>query len=77
MLFDKDGCLKRYSSAEEILTAFYEVRLKMYVKRKEYLLGMLTAESAKLTNQARFIVEFIEEKITISESIESYSVTSC
>lgn len=29
----------------------------MYQKRKEYLEGMLEAEAAKLTNQARFIVE--------------------
>ena len=70
-MFDSDGCLRRYSSAEDILKDFYAVRLSMYVKRKDYLLGMLSAESAKLTNQARFIVELIENKIDISESFSA------
>ena len=65
VLFDSEGCLKRYSSAEEILREFYSVRLRLYDRRKDYLVGMLSAESAKLTNQARFIVEKIEGKITI------------
>ena len=45
------------------------MRLLYYEKRKDYLVGMLTAESAKLTNQARFIVESIERKIDISECL--------
>ena len=65
VLFDKDGCLRRYSSAEEILKDFYALRLDMYKKRKDYLEGMLSAEAAKLTNQARFIVEKIEGKIVV------------
>ena len=65
VLFDSYGCIKRYSSAEEILKEFYDVRLRLYKKRKDYLTGMLSAESAKLTNQARFIVEKIEGKISI------------
>ena len=69
MLFDSEGCLRRFTSADQILREFFAVRLKLYVRRKEYLVGMLSAESAKLTNQARFIVEKIEGKITIGESI--------
>ncbi len=44
---------------------FYDIRVMMYQKRMDYLVGMLSAESAKLTNQARFIVEKIEGKISI------------
>ena len=40
-----------------------QVRLNMYHKRKAYLEGMLTAESAKLDSQARFIVEIIESLV--------------
>jgi DNA topoisomerase-2 len=37
----------------------------MYKKRKEYLEGMLGAESLKLDNIARFIMEKIEGKIKV------------
>ncbi|XP_065222595.1 DNA topoisomerase 2-like [Planococcus citri] len=55
--FDRYGVLRRYDSATQILREFFEVRLEFYVKRKSYLEGMLEAEAAKLTNQARFILE--------------------
>lgn len=37
----------------QIMREFYSVRLDFYGKRKGYLEGMLGAEAAKLTNQAR------------------------
>lgn len=37
----------------QIMREFYAVRLEFYAKRKAYLEGMLGAEAAKLTNQAR------------------------
>ena len=68
VLFDHDGCLKKYSGVTEILKEFYEVRLDIYRKRKDWLVGQLEAEAAKLTNQARFIMEKIEGKVVIGES---------
>ncbi|KAM6451890.1 DNA topoisomerase 2-alpha isoform 1-T2 [Liasis olivaceus] len=65
VLFDHVGCLKKYETAEDILREFYEVRLRYYSLRKDWLTGMLGAESAKLNNQARFILEKIEGKIVI------------
>ncbi|OQR77521.1 DNA topoisomerase 2-alpha-like, partial [Tropilaelaps mercedesae] len=53
VLFDADGCIRFYDTPEQILEEFYTVRLKGYVKRKEYLIGLLTAEASKLTNQVR------------------------
>jgi len=41
--------------------------LDIYRKRKEWLEGQLEAESAKLDNQARFIMEKIEGKVVIGE----------
>lgn len=49
----------------EILAEFFKVRLEYYEKRKDYLERMLGAESAKLDNMARFIVEKIEGKIKV------------
>lgn len=47
----------RFESVLDILKEFYTLRLKMYQKRKDFLEGMLGAEAAKLSNQARFIME--------------------
>ncbi|KAF2905680.1 hypothetical protein ILUMI_00490 [Ignelater luminosus] len=56
-VFDELGCLRTFESAMDILKEFYTLRLKMYQKRKDYLEGVLEAEAAKLSNQARFIME--------------------
>jgi DNA topoisomerase II len=45
LLFDGNGCLKRYDTIEDILEEFFDLRLKLYEKRKKYLEGMLQAES--------------------------------
>ncbi|XP_014286491.1 DNA topoisomerase 2 [Halyomorpha halys] len=55
--FDKDLCLKRYDAVFDIMKEFFDLRLLYYLKRKAYLEGVLEAEAAKLSNQARFIVE--------------------
>ncbi|XP_010279879.1 PREDICTED: DNA topoisomerase 2-alpha, partial [Phaethon lepturus] len=65
VLFDHVGFLKKYDSPQDILKEFFELRLRYYNLRKEWLIGMLSAESAKLSNQARFILEKIDGKIVI------------
>ncbi|XP_002737286.1 DNA topoisomerase 2-alpha [Saccoglossus kowalevskii] len=65
VLFDSHGCIKKYDDIMEILKEFFELRLERYRIRKEYLEGLLAAESNKLDNQARFILEKIENKIVI------------
>uniref|UniRef100_A0A3Q3VN89 DNA topoisomerase 2 n=1 Tax=Mola mola TaxID=94237 RepID=A0A3Q3VN89_MOLML len=65
VLFDHVGSLKKYDSVQDILKDFFELRMKYYVLRKDWLAGMLGAESAKLTNQARFILEKIQGTLVI------------
>uniref|UniRef100_A0AAQ4PU36 DNA topoisomerase 2 n=1 Tax=Gasterosteus aculeatus aculeatus TaxID=481459 RepID=A0AAQ4PU36_GASAC len=65
VLFDHVGSLIKYESVQDVLKAFFELRMKYYVLRKDWLVGMLGAESAKLTNQARFILEKIEGSLVI------------
>ena len=48
---------RKYETVEDILREFYTLRLEYYDKRKRYLEGTLGAEAAKLSNQARFILE--------------------
>merc|ERR1712062_784472 len=67
VLFDKNGCMKKYNDACEILKEFYEVRFEYYGKRKKYLEGMLQAEALKLSNQARFILEKCDGSLIIEK----------
>ncbi|XP_012230798.1 DNA topoisomerase 2 [Linepithema humile] len=63
--FDENQCLNKYDSVMQILKGFYKVRLEMYHKRKDYLEGILQAEAAKLSNQARFILEKCDGTLVI------------
>ncbi|OCT75872.1 DNA topoisomerase 2-beta isoform X1 [Xenopus laevis] len=65
VLFDHMGCLKKYETVQDILKEFFDLRLHYYTLRKEWLIGMLGAEAARLNNQARFILEKIQGKIAI------------
>ncbi|XP_065805899.1 DNA topoisomerase 2-alpha isoform X1 [Labrus bergylta] len=65
VLFDHVGSLNKFESVQDILKIFFELRLKYYVLRKDWLAGMLGAENAKLSNQARFILEKIEGTLVI------------
>lgn len=62
------GCLKRYDSVQDILREFYELRLHYYKLRKDWLVGSLGAEANKLSNQARFVLEKIEGKVSIGKN---------
>ncbi|XP_011505758.1 PREDICTED: DNA topoisomerase 2 isoform X2 [Ceratosolen solmsi marchali] len=58
--FDDKLCLKKFDNVLQIMRTFFKVRLDLYQKRKDYLEGILQAESAKLSNQSRFIMEKCE-----------------
>lgn len=74
VLFDHMGCLKRYESVQDILKEFFELRLHYYKLRKDWLVGSLGAEATKLSNQARFVLEKIEGKVTIGQEAETQNV---
>ncbi|XP_028179353.1 DNA topoisomerase 2 isoform X1 [Ostrinia furnacalis] len=63
--FDHNNCLNKYDKVEEILRTFYDLRLKYYVRRKDYLEGQLQAEADKLSNQARFILEKCDKGLVV------------
>lgn len=48
-----------------ILREFYDVRLRMYVKRKDYLESCLEATASLLDYQAKFILEKCAGKIVV------------
>jgi DNA topoisomerase-2 len=65
VLFDHNGILRRYKTPEEICEEFVMVRLKMYAKRKEYMVGTLESQCSKLDNIARFIKEKVDNVISV------------
>ncbi|CAF3730269.1 unnamed protein product [Adineta steineri] len=65
VLFNHNGILHRYKTPEEICEEFFMVRIKMYNKRKEFMVGTLKSQSLKLDNIARFIKEKIENVISV------------
>lgn len=60
------GNIKKYDSPESIVDDYYEMRLKDYKKRKEYLLEKIGKEKTKLDNQVKFIRMVISNKMKIN-----------
>lgn len=71
VLFDAAGCLRRFNTPEDICKEFYDARKKLYIERKRWLEGMLRAQSERLSEQARFILMKIENKIYIENKRKS------
>ena len=67
VLFSPEGKLKKYNSIEEILETFYDLRLKYYHLRKDYMISVLKKEVATLSNKARFIKMVIEDELIIKK----------
>lgn len=65
VLFDSQGKLKKYASVKEILDEFFDLRLKFYEKRKDYLISKLNRDLAILSNKTRFILAVINEEIKL------------
>ena len=64
-MFDKDIRLHKYQTVEEIIDAFYEVRIATYVKRKAAQIDALEKQLVKLSNRAKYIVETLSSKIDL------------
>lgn len=64
--------MKKYDSVLDVLRDFYELRMKYYHLRKDWLTGMLEAERSKLSNQARFILEKIQGTLVIGRQLFSF-----
>jgi DNA topoisomerase-2 len=64
-LFDVNRRLKKYESIEEIIDAFYEVRMDGYRKRKAWLEQDLEQRLQKLSNRARYIQGNLDDTIDL------------
>eukprot|EP00106_Octopus_bimaculoides_P022777 XP_014790219.1 PREDICTED: DNA topoisomerase 2-beta-like [Octopus bimaculoides] len=65
VLFDQNGCIRKYDKVEQIMREFFDLRLDYYKRRKDYMEGMFKSESLKFDNIARFIMEKIDGLVKI------------
>ena len=64
-LFDEKQKLKKYNKVEDIVDAYYPVRLELYGKRKAYLIKELQRIVKVLSNKARFIKEQCDDNLDL------------
>ena len=64
-LYDDKGSIKKYDNVLDILTKFYEIRLQMYTKRKQYLIAKLEKELMILKYKRNFIEDVLQNVIII------------
>nr|CCA21933.1 predicted protein putative [Albugo laibachii Nc14]CCA24783.1 topoisomerase putative [Albugo laibachii Nc14] len=65
-LFDADGRIQKYDSPHEIISAFYDIRLAYYGKRKAAMLQKLTDQIEMLANKVKFILAVIQGDLIVS-----------
>ena len=64
-LFDAVDTLHKYEKVSEIIDAYYEVRLKLYGTRKNYMIDALERELVLLSNKAKYIQENLDGTIDL------------
>jgi DNA topoisomerase-2 len=64
-MFDKDCKLHKYEDVREIILDFYDVRLEIYKKRKEFQLNEMRHKLIRLSNRAKYIQETLAGTIDL------------
>lgn len=67
-LYDHQGCIQHYRTPEEILEAFYTVRLGAYQDRKANLLQLLSRKCIILENKVKFVQCVLEGHVQWNQS---------
>jgi DNA topoisomerase-2 len=65
-LYSPQGYIKKYNNIEEIMRDYYEVRLNIYIKRREYQLNILEFELNMISYKVKFILMIINKEIDIN-----------
>ena len=64
-LFDANDTLQKFEKVSEIIDSYYDVRLKLYQTRKDYMIESLERELMMLTNKAKYIKENLDGTIDL------------
>jgi DNA topoisomerase-2 len=74
-LFDENDSISKYNTVNDILSAFCEIRLSYYKKRRDYELEELLKELRKLKNQLQFLTLIHNKTIVLDTSFNVPKVT--
>ncbi|KAI8600606.1 DNA topoisomerase, partial [Dissophora ornata] len=72
--FDPQGRIKKYSTPEEIVQEFYDLRIQYYRKRKDHLTDVYTKQWTRLDNKVRFILMIISGELLVQNRKKSLVV---
>ena len=64
-LFDANDTLRKYEKVKDIIDTYYDVRLKLYGTRKNYMIDALEKDLVLLTNKARYVKENLDGTIDL------------
>ena len=64
-LFDANDTLQKFEKVSDIIDSYYDVRLKLYQTRKDYMIDTLEKELVLLSNKAKYIRENLEGTIDL------------
>ena len=64
-LFDSNDTLQKFDKVSDIIDSYYDVRLKLYQTRKDYMIQSLERDLMLLTNKAKYIKENLEGTIDL------------
>ena len=67
VLFNPEGKLVRYETAEDILKDYFKVRIEFYQKRKEYLTKKYEKDVSYLSAKVRFIELYLDGTIKLAK----------
>ena len=70
-LYNSENCIKKYNNVEEIMLDYYNVRLKLYQKRKDHQLNVLEKELELISYKVKFILLVINNKLIINNKKKS------
>ena len=65
-LYNYNGIITRYETINDIINEFYNVRLELYQKRKDYKLENLEYQLKLINCKVKFILMIIENKLNIN-----------
>ena len=64
-MYDAECSIRKYADAQEVLAAFYQVRLKLYSSRRDFILKSWTRDLSILSNKVRFIEGIMNDELVI------------
>ena len=64
-LFDANDILQKFDKVSDIIDSYYDVRLKLYQTRKDYMIESLERELMRLSNRAKYIKENLDGTIDL------------